>query len=109
MDIYLKSIFYKYADFYGRMTRKEYWTFVLYHVVVTLVMAVTAGLYRQSILVPIYQLFILVPLISTGFRRMHDIGKSAWFFWVPGYNIYLLSKPGQTCENKFGNSIDTII
>ncbi len=40
--------------------------------------------------------------ILIGWRRMHDIGRSGWWFLVPVYNIWLLMQQSQLQENKFG-------
>jgi len=34
-------------------------------------------------------------------RRLHDVGKSAWWMLVPLYNIYLLSRPS-VGPNNYG-------
>jgi uncharacterized membrane protein YhaH (DUF805 family) len=49
-------------------------------------------------------LFILpfwLPLLSAGVRRLHDVGKSGWFYLVPIYNIVLLAS-ASTADNQYG-------
>ena len=68
-------------DYSGRSTRSDFWWFYLAYLI--------AGPVSAGILT-----FIFLPLyIAVGIRRMHDVGKSGWFFLVPLYNIYLLVQP----------------
>ena len=68
-------------DYSGRSTRSDFWWFYLAYLV--------AGLVSAGILT-----FIFLPLyIAVLIRRMHDVGKSGWFFLVPLYNFYLLIQP----------------
>ena len=34
-------------------------------------------------------------MIAVGVRRMHDVGKSAWYIIVPIYNLVLWARPGE--------------
>jgi uncharacterized membrane protein YhaH (DUF805 family) len=47
-------------------------------------------------------LAMIVPMLSCGARRMHDVGKSGWFQIVPIYNLFLLVQPSlpNLQENK---------
>ena len=68
-------------DYSGRSTRSDFWWFYLAYLI--------AGLVSAGILT-----FIFLPLyIAVLIRRMHDVGKSGWFFLVPLYNFYLLIQP----------------
>jgi uncharacterized membrane protein YhaH (DUF805 family) len=64
----------KYVDFSGRAGRPEFWWFFLFQVVV---MVVTGML--GEILNGLAALALLLPGLSVGARRLHDIGKSGWF------------------------------
>ncbi len=77
MDDFLnavKACLRKYVDFSGRATRSEFWWFFLFQIIV---MAVTGAL--SSTLNGIAALALLLPALAVGARRLHDIGKSAWF------------------------------
>ena len=65
----------KYADFTGRTRRTEYWMFTLIYLIINIVLAVL-GLETISMLVG---LALLVPSLSIGARRLHDIGRSGWW------------------------------
>lgn len=87
MDWYLK-VMKQYADFNGRARRKEYWMFVLFNAIFTVVAMVidnVAGL-KFSPEIPygfvyaLYGLAALIPSIAVGVRRLHDVGKSGWWY-----------------------------
>lgn len=75
MQWYVKVIK-NYADFYGRARRMEYWMFELINALITglLVLLPVIGM--------VYGLFILIPSIAVTFRRLHDTGRSAWWWLV---------------------------
>ena len=77
----------KYAVFSGRSRRKEYWFFVLFVVIISIVLTSIDGLigaYDRStgagLLSTIFSLAILIPSISVSVRRLHDIDRTGW--WV---------------------------
>jgi uncharacterized membrane protein YhaH (DUF805 family) len=81
VDWYVK-VLKQYADFNGRARRKEYWMFLLFNFIISLVLGILAGVIRMPILATLYMLAVLVPAIAVGVRRMHDIGKSGWVLLV---------------------------
>jgi uncharacterized membrane protein YhaH (DUF805 family) len=79
----------KYADFSGRATRKEYWLFVLFNVLISVVLSVIdfmIGTYSASIgmglLGGIYACAVLIPAIAVTVRRLHDTDRSGWWFLI---------------------------
>jgi len=97
---YFLEAFKKYADFDGRASRKEFWFFVLFNMIICSAIQIIAG--RNSMLLQLYQLIIIVPIIALAIRRMHDIGKQGWFILIPIYNIILYCKAGDSLINKYG-------
>lgn len=79
MNYYL-DVLKKYAVFGGRAARKEYWMFVLFNVIVSLVFFFLDTVLELGFLNPIYSLAVLLPALAVAVRRMHDIGRSGW--WV---------------------------
>ena len=94
----------KYATFTGRARRSEFWWFSL----ATLLLGMVLGLIGIKILSGIVNLALLIPSIAVGVRRLHDIGKSGWWYllaFVPLVNLYLLYlliKDSQPGENEYG-------
>ena len=108
MNYYLK-VLQNYANFNDRARRSEFWYFVLFNVVISIVLGLIGGLIKTSILGNIYSLAILIPAIAVGVRRMHDVGKSGWCLLIPIYNIVLATIEGQNVSNKYGSDPKDII
>lgn len=106
----------KYADFSGRARRKEYWFFVLFYVLISIVatlLDMQTGSYDPSIgmgiLGGLVALGFLLPQLAVTVRRLHDTGRSGWMILIcliPLIGaIWLLvlmvfdSSPG---DNRFG-------
>jgi len=115
MNWYLE-VLKKYAVFSGRARRKEYWFFILFNIIISLALGAIDGLmgsYNESagvgLLGGIYSLAVLIPGIAVTVRRLHDTGRSGWWFLivlVPVIGALVLlvfmvldSKPGQ---NQYG-------
>jgi uncharacterized membrane protein YhaH (DUF805 family) len=102
MNYYLE-VLKKYAQFTGRSRRSEYWYFVLFNFIITMVlfgigMAIGfPGFYN------IYSLGVLIPSIAVAVRRVHDVNKSGWFILIPIYNLILLCTDGTSGDNEYGN------
>ena len=86
---YYFAAFRKYAVFNGRATRSEYWYFTLFNIIATL----GFGLIDQFMgtfnfdagygpLSAIYTLAIILTGLSVSIRRLHDTGRSGWWFII---------------------------
>lgn len=70
-----------YADFSGRATRSQYWYFVLFSMIFSIIASIIdyAIFGENKMMVNgFYNLAVLIPSISIGARRLHDTGKSGW-------------------------------
>lgn len=99
--------FKQYADFKGRARRKEYWMFTLINGIIGFVM----GLLGLTILSWIYSIAVFIPSLAVCVRRIHDIGKSAWWillFLIPVIGwiwlIILFVQDSQPGENQWGEN-----
>jgi len=113
MSWYLQALK-KYAVFSGRSRRKEYWFFVLFAVIISIVLGVIDTMIGSQaggigILSGIYALAILIPSIAVSVRRLHDIDKTGWwiligFIPIIGTIILLIFAflPGTAGDNKYG-------
>jgi len=94
----VRSCLGKYARFSGRSSRSEYWNFVLFIVVVSVLLAlVDKALFGEDVtiringvvfetngpLVNIFGFAVLLPLVAAGWRRMHDTGRSGIYLFYP--------------------------
>jgi uncharacterized membrane protein YhaH (DUF805 family) len=115
MNWYL-TVLKKYAVFGGRARRREYWFFVLFSVIISIVLGIIDGLTGSfsptvglGLLSGIYSLAVLIPSLAVGVRRLHDTGKSGWLLLLAliplvGAIVLLVfvcqdSNPGQ---NQYG-------
>jgi uncharacterized membrane protein YhaH (DUF805 family) len=89
--------FRNYFDFQGRAIRSEFWWFVLFLMLVGIAAAVIDfGMgYGEEDIGParaVSTLATIVPSLSIGARRLHDIGRSGWWqlIAITGVGIILL-------------------
>ncbi len=124
----IDPIRYHYADFSGRTSRKEFWMFQLMMLLIVVVFftlltvfgigLASSGTENSSgtlffalwfIPIALFMLAIIVPSIAIAVRRLHDIGRSGWWYlisfvpWVGGIIIIVLEcLPSQKGTNKWG-------
>ena len=120
----VKTCFSKYVTFSGRAQRSEFWWFVLFTFVVSMVLSVvdsvlfgttttTATSFESSTDTPIFSglfsLAVLLPGISVAVRRLHDTDRSGWWYWlllIPliGFIILVVwfASKGTDGDNRFG-------
>lgn len=116
MKYYLQA-FKNYANFNGRARRKEYWLYILFFYLFTILMIFLDNLLGITIedgigpLTLVYILISIIPSFAVLIRRLHDIGKSGWWFlvsWVPligGIWLFiLLVTDSQIEENIYGKN-----
>ena len=48
---------------------------------------------------------LFIPLLSLGFRRIQDTGKTGWLFLIPLLNLILAMFPGNEGSNKYGDPV----
>jgi uncharacterized membrane protein YhaH (DUF805 family) len=117
MNEYFRAL-QKYVDFTGRDTRKQYWMFILLHLIVVTVLSildiVIFGPYNSEkrtggYLTSIYFVIVILPSLAAGVRRLHDTGRSAWnLLWslLPFIGSIVLlvfyASDGQKSDNKYG-------
>ena len=115
------NCFSKYARFEGRARRAEYWYWVLFNAIISVIIllleAATGG--GMSVSLPnglslsvlslIVSAVFIIPTVTVTWRRLHDIGKSgAWYLLVliplvgAVILLVLLCKPGETGSNAYG-------
>lgn len=115
MSWYIKALE-NYFVFGGRAGRKEFWYFSLFNFLMTLLfIMVDYVIYDLSkgdtlgMFVGLYSLGMFIPSLSVASRRLHDVGRSTWWFMINiipllGTIILLifLASPSQPNENKWG-------
>ena len=106
-----KKVLQNYANFDGRATRAEYWQFVLVYILSAIGLGLIGSMINTAFLSNIFALAMFVPSLSVGVRRMHDTGKSGWFYLVPLYNLILTLQESEKKDNIYGSykSADSVI
>jgi uncharacterized membrane protein YhaH (DUF805 family) len=103
--------FARYAIFYGRASRSEYWWFWLFAVVCDLVATALINTDNVAVVVLglIIYLVLILPTAAVGVRRMHDIDRSGWwllFGMIPTVGTIALliwyCTSGERGTNRFG-------
>ena len=104
--------FSKYATFTGRAARPEYWYWVLFTVLASVIFAVieqTASVDGGRALDAIFNVATIIPSLAVAARRLHDTDRSGWwqllvFIPVIGWILLLiwLCQRGTPGSNRFG-------
>lgn len=104
MNWYIK-VLKNYANFNGRARRKEFWNFILFHLIITyglfgIGVATDGGI--ALVLYYLYGIATILPALAVTARRMHDVDKSGWFMLIPIYNLVLEVTEGTKGPNQYG-------
>ena len=78
------SLVNKYATFSGRATRSEYWYVVLFGYLLALLIVFLGMIIDSPELIiglsTVLSLILLVPGLAVCIRRLHDTGRSGWWY-----------------------------
>lgn len=118
----IKTGFGKYSEFSGRARPSEYWWWVLfafmaqmipYLLFITLVIGSEGSSSTSTVIGGIWLIVwaaLLLPSLAVFVRRLHDTGKSGWFFFLglipligPILLIVFLVGPGDPGQNQYGD------
>jgi uncharacterized membrane protein YhaH (DUF805 family) len=102
----------KYAVFSGRARRREFWPFMLINYAILGALYVPFRSDPTSVFALVffaYALAVLVPTIAVFVRRLHDVDKSGWWYFinfvpfVGGIILLVICLPaGTPGANEFG-------
>ena len=117
MEWYLK-VMRNYANFNGRARRKEYWMFFLFNMIFAIaaviadnIIGFTFGETGYGVFYILYALAVFIPGLAVTVRRLHDTGKSGWFYfivlipiigWI--WLLVLLCTDGNYGNNEYGSN-----
>jgi uncharacterized membrane protein YhaH (DUF805 family) len=92
-----------YAQFTGRASRSEYWWFYLFTVLAT-----DAAVLLGGPVGGLASLFFFLPSLALFVRRLHDVGRSGWWFFITFTIIgipvlfYWLVRASDAGSNSYG-------
>ncbi len=107
----IASCFSQYVGFQGRAVRSEYWFWVLFTVIVSVVLQALGAVIGDIVAVVsgLFSLATLLPSLAVGARRLHDTDRSGWllllaFIPIVGWLIllYFFVQAGTQGPNRFG-------
>ena len=115
MSWYLR-VLKKYAVFSGRARRREYWFFLLFNILASIVLAIVDGVLGTlnqeaglGLFSGLYSLAVLIPGLAVSVRRLHDTDHSGWWIligFVPLLGAIVLLvfmfMGGTPGDNRFG-------
>ena len=127
MEWYLKVMRDNYTNFSGRARRKEYWMFTLVYVIILIGCTVLDNVLGTVFMMDagplgeismgygwaytICGLIHFIPGLALAVRRLHDVGKSGWFyliFLIPFIGgvwlLVLFCLEGKKEDNKYGSN-----
>ena len=128
MEWYLKVMRDNYTNFSGRARRKEYWMFTLVYVIISTGCTVLDNVLGTVFMMDagplgeismgygwaytICGLIHFIPGLALAVRRLHDVGKSGWFyliFLIPFFIglvwlLVLFCLEGKKEDNKYGSN-----
>ena len=105
-----------YLNFSGRSIRSEFWYFFLFILIgnflTNLIDTYIIGYHSEEmgIISGIFFFATAIPQLSLIFRRLHDTGKSGWWFLLSFTVIGLIplfvwwSTTGDSKKNRYGNT-----
>lgn len=112
-DAVKRALTVNYCNFEGRSSRSEFWWFYLFNVIISTVFQFLLGMTDNSnvimILFSLVGLAMLLPGLGLAVRRLHDIGKSGWWWFinfipVVGWIIFIvwMAKNSDMVPNQYG-------
>ena len=108
----VKLAFKNFFNFSDRSSRSEYWYFTLFMILIVIGTTFLAALMPYevfAIILPIGYIVCLIPSLSLGVRRLHDIDRRGWYILIgiipiigEIFLIVMFALPGNIKENRFG-------
>lgn len=91
----------RYFEFSGRSRRREYWMFVLFTIIASIVLGILdellglnygdgVGVRDNGVLTSLFSLATFIPSLSVAVRRLHDTDRSGWWLFLPIVAVVVL-------------------
>ncbi|WP_264565916.1 DUF805 domain-containing protein [Flavobacterium sp. N3904] len=117
IEWYKKVVFENYANFSGRARRSEYWYYLLMNMIILVLATIidsSTGMNFEPLpygyLYVAYALATFLPGFAVAVRRLHDVGKSGWFFFIilipligSIWLLVLFCQEGDSGANAYGS------
>lgn len=117
--LFLDTLLRRYAKFSGRASKREFWGFALFELVLIIAIIFLYGiLYAINrnlaqtfdlLFTLVYIVGLFLPRLAVSIRRLHDTGRSGWWYLIilipiigPIWLIILWLQPSVNEENQWG-------
>ncbi len=120
MEHYKRALLQKYATFTGRDSRAQFWYFVLFNIVISIILSIVEGMLGlrsrggSGILSGLYNLALVIPSIAATTRRLHDTNRSGWWWLIGlipivGWIVLIVLLVGDSTpgDNQYGSNPNT--
>ena len=103
----ITTCFSKYATVSGRATRREFWWFYLFFLLLSWFAQMAVGANIASVVA----LVCFLPGLAAAVRRLHDIGRTGWWLLIAftGIGIIVLvvfyATDSEKAANKYGEYV----
>ena len=115
-EYFKNCIINNYANFDGRARRSEYWYFTLFSILSFLILYTLLflliftgiSLFPFFVLIAVYIVLIMIPTLAVTVRRLHDTGKSGWWYLISflplgGLVLFIFTlQEGNPFANEYG-------
>ncbi len=105
----ISSGFSNYVKFSGRAVRSEYWYWVLFTVLGTIVAGIIDVVLSISVMSGLFGLATILPSLAVAVRRLHDLDRTGWWIFIGvipliGWIILIIwyCSRGTAGPNRFG-------
>ena len=105
----ISSGFSNYVKFSGRAVRSEYWYWVLFTVLGTIVAGIIDVVLGISVMSGLFGLATILPSLAVAVRRLHDLDRTGWWIFIGripliGWIILIIwyCSRGTAGPNRFG-------
>ena len=80
-----------YADFSGRVARRDYWTYVVAVIAVMIAASILGSIPGLGFVRPVVSLGLLLPNMGMTARRLQDTGRSGKIVWALAIPVLIIS------------------
>jgi len=110
-ETFRRNITEHYFDMKGRVSRQEFWLFVLACTIIYVIAFTLEYIIHRRLLTPVIGLGLLLPIAGLGARRLQDTGRNGLLIWaysIPAAILELVSLAGVYGPNGTSVSLYSI-
>ncbi|MCL2064833.1 MAG: DUF805 domain-containing protein [Candidatus Cloacimonetes bacterium] len=107
----------KFLNFSGRASRSEFWSFMFFNILILILLSYSRNFLNTlsenlfflsgrlgNFIYYLYFYDSLLVALSSGSRRMHDVGKTGFYILYPVYGLLLATTEGHRGSNDYGSN-----